>query len=144
MHGQCRTFSNPVISDISRHLQTGRDSVLTACTLHLFIPSTVYFDSPNQFHVHTYISHWGSEEQSPSAAVNWPEHSRTPATPPNNQPIPGPSTRHFRWLQPQGTVSILAAVPDHFPLLLSRPASRSRELRYGSAQRVGRDMRQSL
>src|SRR5258708_17098574 len=78
MHGQCRTFSNPVISDISRHLQTGRDSMLTACTLHLFIPSTVYFDSPNQFHVHTYISCWRSEEQSPSPEINF--NSRTSCT----------------------------------------------------------------
>ncbi len=43
---------------------------LTACILHLFTP-IVHFDSLNQFHVHTYISCWGPEEQSPSLEINF-------------------------------------------------------------------------
>src|SRR5258706_15581199 len=35
-----------------------------------------------------------------SSADNWPEHSRAPPQPSHNQPIPHPSPRHIRWLQP--------------------------------------------
>src|SRR5258708_37585142 len=63
--------------------------------------------------------HQPSPATSPSTAINWPEHGCTspPTTPSNNHPIPGPSTRHLQCLQPQGTASLLAAVPDHFQLL---------------------------
>src|SRR5258708_23480090 len=41
--GQHRTVSNPAISDISGHLRTGRDSMLTACTPHSATFSSTYF-----------------------------------------------------------------------------------------------------
>src|SRR5258708_26352594 len=67
--GQCGTVSNLAISDISRHLQTGRhaDSMHTAFS-HLFF--NILFDSINHSHVHTYISCW-PEEQSPSLEINF-------------------------------------------------------------------------
>ncbi len=42
----------------------------------VFLPTvhwqhTHYIYSPNQFHVHMYISHWGPEEQSPSLEINF-------------------------------------------------------------------------
>src|SRR6266436_499094 len=40
--GQCRTVSNLAISDISRHLQTGRDGMLTAHALHSTTLSPTY------------------------------------------------------------------------------------------------------
>src|SRR6266436_1700662 len=49
-----------------RHLWAGRDGALTACTPYSFTLPIIHFDSCNQFHVHTYISHWGPGEQSPS------------------------------------------------------------------------------
>src|SRR5260221_7668896 len=36
---------------------------------HLFF--NILFDSINHFHVHTYISCWGPEEQSPSLEINF-------------------------------------------------------------------------
>src|SRR5258707_15671251 len=36
---------------------------------HLFF--NILFDSINHSHVHTYISHWGPEEQSPSLEINF-------------------------------------------------------------------------
>src|SRR5258708_20889848 len=41
--GQRRTVSDLAISDISRHLQTGRDSALTASALHSATFSSTYF-----------------------------------------------------------------------------------------------------
>src|SRR5258708_22204058 len=41
--GQCRTVSDLAISDISGHLRTGRDSTLTAHTLHSATFSVTYF-----------------------------------------------------------------------------------------------------
>src|SRR5258708_35915438 len=41
--GQHRTVSDPAISDISGHLQTGRDGTLTACTPHSATFSSTYF-----------------------------------------------------------------------------------------------------
>src|SRR5258708_1157156 len=52
-----------------RHLQAGRDGMLTACTLYSFTSPIIHFDSCNQFHVHTYISCWGPGEQSPSLEI---------------------------------------------------------------------------
>src|SRR5258708_31101058 len=75
---QCRTFSDPAISDIDGHLQTGRDGVLTAHTPFICQFSIVYLDSFNPFHVHTYISHWGPEELSPSLEINF--NSESPCT----------------------------------------------------------------
>src|SRR5258708_27454163 len=42
------------------------DSTCTAFS-HLFF--NILFDSINHFHVHTYISRWGPEEQSPSLEI---------------------------------------------------------------------------
>src|SRR5260221_13939490 len=44
------------------------DSMHTAFS-HLFF--SILFDSINHSHVHTYISHWGPEEQSPSLEINF-------------------------------------------------------------------------
>src|SRR5258708_23258811 len=73
--GQCGTVSDLAISDISRHLRTSpdrqgqcADSTCTAFS-HLFF--NILFDSINHFHVHTYISCWGPEEQSPSLEINF-------------------------------------------------------------------------
>src|SRR5258708_24484121 len=41
--GQCGTVSDLAISDISRHLWTGRDGMLTACTPHSATFSSTYF-----------------------------------------------------------------------------------------------------
>src|SRR5258708_21775952 len=41
--GQCGTVSDPAISNISRHLRTGRDGALTACTPHSATSSSTYF-----------------------------------------------------------------------------------------------------
>jgi len=71
MHGQCGTFSDPAISDIDRHLWAGRDGALTAHAPYSFTSSIVHVDSFNQFHVHTYISHWGPGEQSPSLEIDF-------------------------------------------------------------------------
>src|SRR5258708_3874310 len=57
------------ISDIDRYLWAGRDGTLTAHTPYSFTLSIIHFDSCNQFHVHTYISHWGPGEQSPSLEI---------------------------------------------------------------------------
>src|SRR5260370_40167923 len=41
--GQCGTVSDLAISDISGHLRTGRDGMLTAHTLHSATFSSTYF-----------------------------------------------------------------------------------------------------
>src|SRR5258708_4379801 len=41
--GQCGTVSDPAISNISGHLWTGRDSMLTACALHSATSFSTYF-----------------------------------------------------------------------------------------------------
>src|SRR5258706_231328 len=43
--------------------------------------------------------------------------AESPLQPSNNQPIPRPSPRHVRWLQPRGPASILTAVPNHLQLI---------------------------
>src|SRR5258708_17770555 len=79
---KCRTFSNPAISNISRHLQTGRDSALTACTPFICQFSIVYLDSFNPFHVHMCISHLWPEELSPSLEINFDSESPCAYVPP--------------------------------------------------------------
>src|SRR5258705_378994 len=69
MHGQCRIFSDPDISNINGHLRAGRDGALTACMPYSFTSPIIHFASCNQFHVHTYISCWGPGEQSPSLEI---------------------------------------------------------------------------
>src|SRR5258708_938516 len=107
MHGQCGTFSNLAISDINRHLWTGRDSVLTAHTLHLFISSIVHFDSPNQFHVHTYISCWGPEEQSPSLEINFDSRTSCTQHPAYLAGIGAPLMKEVETGEPMQTLSLL-------------------------------------
>src|SRR5258708_1224313 len=64
---QSPTWPSPTSLDISR--QAGNaDSTCTAFS-HLFF--NILFDSINHSHVHTYISHWGPEEQSPSLEINF-------------------------------------------------------------------------
>src|SRR6266436_8357095 len=43
-----------------RHLQAGRDGVLTVRMPYSFTSPIIHFDSCNQFHVHMYISRWGA------------------------------------------------------------------------------------
>src|SRR5260221_13962333 len=93
MHGQCRIFSNPDISDISGHLQAGRDGALTARMPYSFTSPIIHFDSCNQFHVHTYISHWGPGEQSPTlqtTPASQQSHPLSLTPPPTLPPTPQP------------------------------------------------------
>src|SRR5258705_12207418 len=82
-------------------------TMLTACALHLFIPSTVYFDSPNQFHVHTYISCWGSEEQSPSLEINFNSRTSHAQCPTHSAGISACSTKEVETGEPTQMLSLL-------------------------------------
>ena len=76
----------PTAGDIYTHLlfTVHPSGMLTACVLHLFTSPIVHFDLLNQFHVHTYISHWGPEEQSPSLEINFNSYkSHTPTSCPS-------------------------------------------------------------
>src|SRR5258708_9547372 len=81
--------------------------MLTAHALHLFIPSTVYFDSPNQFHVHMYISHWGSEEQSPSLEINFDSRTSCTQCPAHLASISTCLTKEVETSEPMQTLSPL-------------------------------------
>src|SRR5260221_12604645 len=95
MHGQHRIFSDPDISNINGHLRAGRDGTLTACTPYSFTSPIIHFDSCNQFHVHTYISHWGPGEQSPSLEIIFDSYrSCVPHLTPSARLAP---TRQRRW-----------------------------------------------
>ena len=71
----CRATWNSLQPGHLQHLQTSpdrqgqrADSMCTAFS-HLFF--NILFDSINHSHVHTYISCWGPEEQSPSLEINF-------------------------------------------------------------------------